>query len=74
MKKLDKEFLEENKYLYQAIKNGAPKHLSDTQAQRLLKIAKEINPEINFQIRDCQDCINGLVTFVYMSYGKTSRN
>lgn len=69
MKKLDKEFLEDNKYLIDAIKQGAPKHVSDHQAETLLRIAKEINPEITFQIRECQDCINGMVTFVYSKFG-----
>lgn len=67
MNKSDLEFLKDNQYLFQAIKDGAPKHVSELQAKRLLSIAKTINPEVNFQIRDCQDCINSLVKFVYLN-------
>jgi len=67
MKKSDINFLEDNKYLIEAINEGAPKHVSDYQAETLLRIAKEINPEITFQIKECQDCINGMITFVYLS-------
>ena len=63
-----KEYLTENIYIWESAKGGVPKHLDDPQARRLLKIAQEIKPGITFQIRECQECINELVKFVFTAY------
>lgn len=60
-----KAYLKENEYIWDERKLGVCKHLSDDQAKRFLLIAKEVKPSIEFQIRECQDCIDALVYFVF---------
>jgi hypothetical protein len=64
------EYLKENIYIWEERKQGVCKHLSELQADRFLKIAKEIDPKVNFQIRECQDCIDSLVKFVFLAWEK----
>lgn len=71
--KESKEYLKAILHLQEAANMGIYKHLSDFQADRLLLIAREIKPGINFQVRECQDCINALVKFVFTAYDREAK-
>lgn len=68
MKQQSIDFLQDNVYLWEAQKHGEFKHLSELQAITLNQIAKEIKPGTNFQLKDCQDCHDAMVAFVYKHY------
>lgn len=68
MKPKDIEYLTENIYIWDERKLGVCKHLSKDQAQRFQEIAKDIKPTAIFQLRECQDCIDAMVLFVYKHY------
>jgi hypothetical protein len=68
MKASSIEYLTQNIYIWEARKLQVNKHLSQIQAERFLEIAKEIKPDAQFQIRECQSCIDALVLFVFKYY------
>ena len=68
MKAKDIEYLTENIYIWEARKQQVCKHLSKAQAERFQEIAKDIKPTAIFQLRECQDCIDALVLFVFKYY------
>lgn len=78
MKKETIDFLNEHRWIHESVLFGISKHLSDSIAEQFLSIAKEFDAEANFQIKQCQDCIDELVKFVYMKYDgqkiKVSKN
>jgi hypothetical protein len=73
MKQLDINFLNDNRSIWDAQKVGSFKHLPDATVQRLNSIAKSINPEVTFQLKECQSCINELVKFVYSDFDRKGK-
>ena len=73
MKAESKQYLQDNIYILEELKQGVNKHLSDHQADRFLEIAREIKPGINFQVRECQDCIDSLVLFVFRAFERSEK-
>lgn len=68
MKAKDIEYLTDNLYIWEARKQQVCKHLSDEQAERFQEIAIDIKSTAIFQIRECQDCIDAMVLFVFKHY------
>lgn len=68
MKKESFDYLKENLTIWESYKLGDKKHLSEKQAETFLEIAKDIKPGVHFQIRECLDCIESLVNFVFKYY------
>jgi hypothetical protein len=73
MKQSDINFLNDNRSIWDAQKVGSFKHLSEATVERLNSIAKSINPEVTFQLRECQSCINELVKFVYSEFERKGK-
>jgi len=73
MKAESKQYLQDNIYILDALKQDVKKHLSDNQADKFLAIAREIKPGINFQVRECQDCIDSLVLFVFRAFERSEK-
>jgi len=68
MKKETIDFLNDHRWIHESVLLGISKHLSDSLAEKFLSIAKDFDHEANFQIKQCQDCIDELVKFVYMKF------
>lgn len=70
MKQTSKDWLKANIDIWERQKQGNHKHLNDTEARTLQKIAKEIHPERHFTIYSCSDCLQTLIKFVYTNLEK----
>lgn len=64
------EFLSENIELFNRVKAGIDVHPSEAVIEKYNAIAKELNPEIHWQLKGCQECVNALVNFVHTNINK----
>lgn len=64
-------FLQEQSFLYDRVKNGIDVHPSDAEVDEFVKRAKAIQPELDWAVKGCQECVNNVVKFVYDNQTKT---
>lgn len=59
------EFLDDKHYYCYRVQNGVDVHLSASEGEMFVKLAKMISPHQEFTWKGCQECANHLVKFVY---------
>lgn len=63
-------FLQEQAFLKERVDAGIDVHPSDAELDEFVKLAKAIEPSLDWAVKGCQECVNNLVKFVFNNQTK----